>query len=313
MLPTSIFLLSAPNLSQEQLYLAIQQCPNWALSLFTCSLVVCAQPFRAPGGIPSTYLQSYPFVGHLLMAYKALRACLPPTLDPPSTPCHSLSEFRSYLFPLCSLHSSHSGLFPVPLCTKYALALSLCNDYYSLCLKHSFQISAWHTPLLPAISAQMSPSCESLAWKPYSRFQPPPVNNLVPLIRSIPLLYGTQQFPTLHLIHLFIMWTVYCQPSTIGIQAPWRQGFLLVLFTHVPQTPRGDLAHNWCSKMCWKLNEWWIRIRARIQNLWKAEVTGYKTQRKTNLCPTLTINHALQVFFSFCQLLHDLIALSPWK
>lgn len=158
MLPTSIFLLSAPNLNQEQLYLATQQCPNWALSLFTCSLAVCAQPFRAPGGIPSMYLQRYPFVGHLLMAYKALRACLPPTLDPPSTPCHSLSGFRSYLFPLCSLHSSHSGLFPVPLCTKHALALSLCNDYYSLCLIHSFQITAWHTPLLPAISTQM--------WKP---------------------------------------------------------------------------------------------------------------------------------------------------
>ena len=144
------------------------------------------------------------------MTYKSQRACLPSTLDPPpSSPRHSLSEFTPYHFPfpLCSLHSSQSGPFPVTLCTKHASALGLCTDY-SLCLKHSFQISAWHTPLFPFISAQMSPSCASLSRKSYSSLQPPLVNSLISLILlySFPLWYiAISDIPFNSLIHY-----VYC-------------------------------------------------------------------------------------------------------
>lgn len=152
--------------------------------------------------------------------------------------------------------------------------------------------------MLPWISAQMFPSCGSLSQKPYSRLQPLPVNNLVSfiLLSSFPLWdTAISNIPFNSLIHYMDC----LLPAFHHWNSSPMKTRIFVSFTHVPQTPREDLACNLCTKMCWKLNEWWIRKRARIQNSWMAEITGYKTQRKTNLCPTLAINQALRCFPPF--------------
>lgn len=162
----------------------------------------------------------------------------------------SLSPVLTPLQPLCLLccHSVHQ-------------ALGLCTDYSS-CLKHSSNISLTYSLVCFNFCSDV-PSYESLSWKPYLRLQSTSVNNQVPLILpySLPL-WSTaiSNIPFNSLIRY-----MYClRPVFHHWNSSSMKTRIFVSFVHSWTTSTQTWHVTGALKMCWNLNEWWVRKRARI-------------------------------------------------
>lgn len=140
------------------------------------------------------------------------------TFDSPTTFCHSLSEFTFYHFSPCPLHSSHSGLFAVPQCTKHAPAPGPLHWLFSLA-----RMQFPYDNLAYCLSSFSFCSDVPLLWRPSQNTPfkltttPCPQSNAPSLILlySFPLCYlSNSRIPFNSLIH-----DVHCQFSPIGIQA----------------------------------------------------------------------------------------------
>ena len=167
----SLLPLLAPGPHQQHLFLVTQH-PTWSLLLLTCS--------------PAVYSYHRHPINLRVEAGVMLTA----------TKLYSLSSFQPWLFLHSAIHSQNSSPSTFPWAHPTSAALgSYCPSStqsmllpqglrtdYSFYLECNFQRTPWPTPLPPLMSAQMSPSYGGLAWKSYSRLQPPLVNNPVSLI-----------------------------------------------------------------------------------------------------------------------------------